>query len=100
MKDYEEMALNGAVEVHKVTGNPIITHTGGAAIMGIEQTLLSLSEGTNPERIAIGHIWGSSDIGYHLAILDEGVSIAVDRLGLTGYTLEKGSLAAFSSCGI
>jgi phosphotriesterase-related protein len=91
--DYEETALKAAVEVHKATGIPIITHTGGAATMGIEQTDLLLSEGANPDRVVIGHMDGSSDIGYHLAILDKGVSIAFDRLGLPGFTSEEGSLA-------
>jgi phosphotriesterase-related protein len=91
--DYEEIALKAAVKAHKETGVPIITHTGGAATMGIEQTDLLLSEGANPERVAIGHISGSSDIGYHLAILDKGVFIAFDRLGLPGFTSEEGSLA-------
>ena len=61
--------------------------------MGIEQTDLLLSEGANPERVVIGHLDGSSDIGYHLAVLDKGVSIAFDRLGLPGFTSEEGSLA-------
>ena len=91
--DYEKTAIKAAVKVHKATGIPIITHTGGRATMGIEQTDLLLSEGANPERVVIGHLDGSSDIGYHLAVLDKGVSIAFDRLGLPGFTSEEGSLA-------
>jgi phosphotriesterase-related protein len=90
---YEMTAIKAAVKAHKATGLPIITHTGGAATMGVEQTDLLLSEGANPERVVIGHLDGSSDIGYHLAILDKGFSIAFDRLGLPGFTSEESSLA-------
>jgi phosphotriesterase-related protein len=78
---YEEMVLRAAARVQKQTGIPIITHTGGAATMGIEQADLLISEGADPKRILIGHMGGSADIKYHLAILGKGVSIAFDRLG-------------------
>jgi phosphotriesterase-related protein len=78
---YEEMVLRAAARAQKETGIPIITHTGGAATMGIEQADLLISEGADPKRILIGHMGGSADIKYHLAILGKGVSIAFDRLG-------------------
>jgi phosphotriesterase-related protein len=78
---YEEMVLRAAARVQKETGVPIITHTGGAATMGIEQADLLISEGADPKHILIGHMGGSADIKYHLAILGKGVSIAFDRLG-------------------
>jgi phosphotriesterase-related protein len=85
---YEEMILKAAARTQKETGIPILTHTGGAATMGIEQTDLLISEGANPKRIVIGHISGSADIEYHLAIIEKGVFIAFDRLGLPIYTYD------------
>lgn len=82
---YEEMVFRAAARAHKETGIPIMTHTGGAATMGIEQVDLLISEGANPKRILIGHISGSSDIQYHLSILGKGVYIAFDRLGLEAF---------------
>ena len=78
---YEEMALRAAARAQKETGVPIITHTGGDATMGIEQVDLLLSEGANPGRISIGHMNGSSNIQYHLAIIGKGVYIVFDRFG-------------------
>jgi phosphotriesterase-related protein len=94
ISSYEEMVLKAAAKTHKDTGIPIITHTGGAATMGIEQTDLLISEAANPKRIVIGHISGSSDIEYHLAIIEKGVSIGFDRLGLTAYTSGDATIAS------
>lgn len=78
---YEEMVLKAAARAHKETGIPIITHTS-AGTMGPEQADLLISEGANPERIVIGHIGGNSNSEYHTSVLDKGVYIAFDRLGM------------------
>ncbi|MGD0915878.1 MAG: phosphotriesterase-related protein [Thermodesulfobacteriota bacterium] len=78
---YEEMVLRAAGRAQKETEVPIITHTGGDATMGIEQADLLISEGADPKRISIGHMNGSSNIQYHLAIVGKGVYIVFDRFG-------------------
>jgi phosphotriesterase-related protein len=82
---YEEMVLKAAARAQKETGVPIITHTGGASTMGVEQADLFISEGLSPNRIVIGHIGGSGDIKYHLTLIGKGFYIAFDRLGLPMY---------------
>jgi phosphotriesterase-related protein len=79
--DYEQMALQAAGRAQKKTGVPIITHTE-AGTMGPEQVDILVSEGANPKQIAIGHAGGSADLKYHARILDKGVNLAFDRLGL------------------
>ncbi len=79
--DYEKMALQAAGRAQKATGVPIITHTE-AGTMGLEQADILLAEGANPKQIAIGHAGGSADLKYHAGILDKGVNLAFDRLGL------------------
>jgi phosphotriesterase-related protein len=79
--DYEQMILQAAGRAQKKTGVPIITHTE-AGTMGPEQADILISEGANPNQIAIGHAGGSADLKYHARILDKGVNLAFDRLGL------------------
>ena len=78
---YEEMVLRAAARAQKETGVPIITHTE-AGTMGPEQADLLISEGVTPGRIMVGHMCGSADLKYHISVLEKGVYIAFDRLGL------------------
>lgn len=78
---YEEKLLKAAARAQKETGVPIITHTE-AGTMGPEQADLLISEGADPKRIVIGHMCGNSDLNYHISVLDKGVNIAFDRLGI------------------
>lgn len=82
---YETAVLKAAVIAQKATGVPIITHTTGPS-GGIEQADFFIKEGANPKKIMIGHVSNSSDIKYHKAILDRGVYIAFDRIGLDIFT--------------
>ena len=91
---YEEAVFKAAARAQKETGIPIYTHTGGAATMGLEQIDLLLSEGADPKRIVIGHISGSADIAYHLALIEKGVYIGFDRLGLPVYSSEDSPVAS------
>lgn len=79
--DYEMMILKAAAKAQQKTGAPIITHTE-AGTMGPEQADILLAEGANPKQIAIGHAGGCADLKYHARILDKGVNLAFDRLGL------------------
>jgi phosphotriesterase-related protein len=78
---YEETALKAAARAQKATGVPIISHTE-AGTMGPEQADLLIAEGADPKRIMIGHAGGSADMKYHTAILDKGVYLSFDRMGL------------------
>ena len=78
---YEEMTLKAAARAQKETGVPIISHTEEGT-MGPEQADLLISEGADPQRISIGHMDGNSDLEYHTSVLERGVYIAFDRLGL------------------
>lgn len=78
---YEEMVLKAAARAQKETGISIMTHTG-AGTMGLEQIDILTSEGADPKRIVIGHICGSSDINYHISLLQREVYIAFDKLGM------------------
>jgi len=78
---YEEKCLRAAGRVQKATGVPIITHTESGT-MGPEQVDILVSEGANPKQIMSGHAGGRCDFPYHLSILDKGVYLAFDRLGI------------------
>jgi len=78
---YEEMVLKAAARAQKDSGVPIVTHTE-AGTMGPEQADLLIAEGADPGRIVIGHIGGNANLQYHASILDKGVYIAFDRLGI------------------
>lgn len=78
---YEENILKAAARAQKDAGVPIITHTE-AGTMGPEQADLLISEGADPKRIVIGHIGGNANLQYHISVLEKGVYIAFDRLGI------------------
>lgn len=81
ISSYEEKVLKAAARAQKETGVPIITHTE-AGTMGPEQADLLISEGADPKRIVIGHMCGNADLNYHISVLEKGVNIAFDRLGI------------------
>jgi phosphotriesterase-related protein len=98
---YEEMVLRAAARAQKETGVPIITHTE-AGTMGPEQADLLISEGAAPGRIMIGHMCGSADLKYHISVLEKGVYIAFDRIGLEVIhpdTVRKACLTGLISIG-
>ena len=81
MTDYEKAVHKAAVIAQKATGVPIITHTEGPT-GGVEQAEFLISQGADPKKVIIGHVTNSKEIDYHRAILENGVSIGFDRLGL------------------
>jgi len=81
ISSYEEKVLRAAARAQKETGVPIITHTESGT-MGPEQADLLISEGADPKRVVIGHMCGNSDLSYHVSVLEKGVNIAFDRLGI------------------
>ncbi len=103
--DYEKIILQAAARTQKKTGCPIISHME-AGTMGPEQVDILISEGANPKQIAIGHAGGSADLKYHASILDKGVNLAFDRLGLDAELwkagpdkFRKGSIVGLISMG-
>lgn len=85
---YEEMVLKAAARAQKETGTSIMTHTDGGT-MGQEQIDILTAEGADPKRIAIGHICGSSDINYHVSLLQKDVYIAFDKLGMEYFPTDQ-----------
>jgi phosphotriesterase-related protein len=81
MTAYEMAVHKAAVIAQKATGVPIITHTEGPT-GGVEQAEFLLSQGADPKKVMIGHVSNSKDVNYQRAILQKGVSIAFDRLGI------------------
>ena len=50
--------------------------------MGVEQLDILTGEGVPPSSIVVGHSCGSSNLDYHLAMLDRGAYLGFDRFGL------------------
>ena len=78
---YEEMVLRAAARAHLETGVPITTHTDEGT-MGVEQLEILVGQGVAPQAIVVGHSDGSSDLHYHLTMLDRGAYLGFDRFGL------------------
>ena len=98
---HEEIVLKAAARAQKETGVPIITHTESGT-MGPEQAALLISEGANPRRIMIGHIGGNANLQYHISVLEQGVYIAFDRLGIDFFfpdTLRKACIIGLLGIG-
>jgi phosphotriesterase-related protein len=88
ISSYEEKIVKAAARAQKETGVPIITHTE-AGTMGPEQADLLISEGADPKCIVIGHMCGNADLNYHISVLEKGVNIAFDRLGIDAIFPDK-----------
>ena len=78
---YETKVFLAAAKASKETGVPIITHTSGGT-MGPQQADLLISEGASPNKIVIGHMSDNIEVKYSLEVLQKGVNIAFDRMGL------------------
>ena len=81
--DYERMFFKAAARVQKETNVPILTHTQDAT-MGPEQAQLLIDEGADPKQIMIGHMSDSTNIQYHVEVLNKGVFDGFDRMGIQG----------------
>jgi phosphotriesterase-related protein len=90
---YEEMVLRAAARAHKATGAPITTHTDEGT-MGVEQLDVLTGEGVPPSAIVVGHSCGSSNLAYHVAMLDRGAYLGFDRFGLEILHPDRERLAA------
>ncbi len=90
---YEEIVLRAAARAHRETGAPITTHTDEGT-MGVEQLDVLTAEGVSPSAIVVGHSCGSSNLDYHLAMLDRGAYLGFDRFGLELLHPDRARLAA------
>src|SRR5262245_5775844 len=90
---YEDTVLRAAADAHRATGAPITTHTE-AGTMGVEQLAILVEEGVEPSAVIVGHSCGTSDLGYHLKLLDRGAFLGFDRFGLEIVHPDRERLAA------
>lgn len=90
---YEEMVLRAAARAHLATGAPITTHTDEGT-MGPEQLEILGSAGVPSSAIVVGHSCGSSNLDYHLGMLDRGAYLGFDRFGLELLHPDRARVAA------
>lgn len=97
---YEEMCLRAAARAAKATGVPITTHTD-EAMLGLEQLAIFTEEGIDPRRVIVGHTGDTSNLAYHVSIMDKGAYVGCDRFGLEIILPDKLRLATvIGLCGI
>jgi phosphotriesterase-related protein len=92
---YEELVLRAAARAQRATGVPITTHTDEGT-MGVEQLAILAAEGVPAASVVVGHSCGSSDLAYHLAMLDRGAFLGFDRFGLELLHPDRARLAALA----
>lgn len=71
------------------TGALIMTHSDAALRNGLDQYRIFVEEGVDLSRVVIGHVGDSTELDYHRALMDTGVSIGLDRFGLGLSTSER-----------
>ena len=76
--------LEAACVAQKATGVPIITHTHDG-FGGPEQVTAFTGHGVAAHKCLIGHCCGNADPAYHKRIVEGGVYIGFDRIGLHRY---------------
>jgi phosphotriesterase-related protein len=77
----EERVLQAAGRAQAETGCCVSTHTSGST-MGLEQIELLTANGADPARIIIGHSDDRTDLDYHRGLLDRGVTVQFDHIGV------------------
>jgi phosphotriesterase-related protein len=77
----ERKFLDAACIAQKATGVPIITHTQDG-YGGPDQVAAFTGNGVAPHKCLIGHCCGNADPAYHKRVVDGGVYIGFDRIGL------------------
>lgn len=77
-----ERVLRAAARAHRETGAPITTHTHAGTERGLEQMEIFAEESVDYSKVVIGHCGDTTDVDYLHRLLDQGVTIGMDRFGL------------------
>jgi phosphotriesterase-related protein len=77
----EERVFRAVARTANATGLAISTHAAQSRV-GLDQVAILVEEGVPPSRIVVGHVDSCPYLDYHLALLDQGVTIEYDQLGL------------------
>jgi phosphotriesterase-related protein len=81
---YEQKIFRAAVDAHKKTGLPIITHIHDGT-MEKEQADILLKLGANPTKVLLGHMCGNPNVKDHLYVLERGFWAGFDRFAQEVY---------------
>lgn len=84
---HQEMIFRSVVNAHRLTGAPILTHTNNG-LQALEQAELFSKLGADLRHVVLSHVDRNSDIGYHHALMQTGVSVEYDsafRWKTSGY---------------
>lgn len=95
--DDVRISVRAAAIAANETGALIMTHADAETKQGYAQRDILRSEGTDLSRVVIGHVGDSSDLNYHRALMDDGMSIGLDRFGL-GLSTEERVAAIIQLC--
>ena len=74
-----ELVLRAASRAQKATGVPIMTHTWAPERIGEQQVSIFKDEGVDMNGVIIGHSNDTTDLGYLIGLLEEGVWLGMDR---------------------
>lgn len=77
--------LDAAATVANETGVPISTHTSAEHRTGLDQIVYFRARGVAPEQLIIGHSGDSTDLAYLREMLDQGVTLGMDRFGVDSF---------------
>jgi predicted metal-dependent phosphotriesterase family hydrolase len=77
----EERVFRAVARTAIRTGLTVSTHAAQSRV-GLDQVAILLEEEVAPARIVIGHVDSCPYLDYHLALLDQGVTIEYDQLGM------------------
>jgi predicted metal-dependent phosphotriesterase family hydrolase len=88
--------FHAVVNAHRATGAPILTHTNHGK-QALEQALLFDKLGADLNHVVLSHVDRNKDLGYHLALMQTGVSVEYDSAfrwkkgeeNMTFFLLEK-----------
>jgi phosphotriesterase-related protein len=74
--------MEAAAAAHHRTGVPVFTHTHAASENGRDQVAFLRAAGVDPARLVIGHCGDTEDLGYLRSLLEQGVTLGMDRFGM------------------
>jgi 5-phospho-D-xylono-1,4-lactonase len=74
---HQEMIFRAAVNAHRITGAPILTHTNHGR-HALDQVELFKKLGADLNHVVISHVDRYKDVAYHRELLQSGVSVEYD----------------------